>query len=897
MMTEHASHLLELVFEQMPVGLVVLDANLRVQRFNQTWAAFVHRYSPRHSRQLAIGTPFFDLIPGTEGVIMPLFEQVLAGDTVQEEASPLEIAGVISYWNVVAAPLREHTQVIGIVLVATDVTAQVQNELDQRQLRTQLEELVAARTRQLSTLLDVSRHVAATLDMEQLLGIILDQLKVVLDYTAATVFSLEGEDLRILSHRGPIPPAAIAELRFSLASAGVNREVIERQEPLIIDDVRGDTPLARTFQATAGPQLETTFGYVRSWMGVPMLVKERVIGMLTLDHSEPDVYTPAQAHLALAFAQQAAVALDNARLYDEARWRADETRTLLAVQQVLTSRLDPDAVLQLIAEEACRLTGASFGTVFLRDGDALRVAVLSPSTTDNGTEQPLSALTSEPEHAIYVGYRMPIHGSATGLALLTGQTVRINDPHDPRVHRDAMQRAQIACLLGVPLMSGKHAIGVISVGNKQSGTFTDDDERVLTMLAPGAVIALENARLYQAEQERRREAEQRRRIAEGLRDILTALNSDRPLHDILDTILAQSRHVLGASAVIIFQLSSDALLSAQASVGIHETATAAFTIPVGQGATGQAVARRQPIAIPHTRAYLTRLTTHEPALQPGQRAILENLINRYAALLAVPLIIKNEVYGALSLYYDEERDFSDEEISLVVAFADQAALAIESARFSEQAQHAAAQEERQRLARELHDAVTQTLFSASLIAEVLPRLWERKPEEGQRRLQELRQLTRGALAEMRTLLLELRPSALVEANLGDVLRQLGEAVTGRARLPVSVTVDASTASGSRATLPPDVQVGLYRIAQEALNNVIKHANANQVTIHLSIQPAQVMLQIADDGCGFDPAQVGTGHFGLRIMRERAAAIGATMHVDSRPDCGTRLTVLWPKEIL
>lgn len=754
-------------------------------------------------------------------------------------------------------------------------------------------ELVEARTRQLSTLLDVSRHVASTLDMEQLLGVILDQLRVVLDYTAATIFSLEGTDLRILSHRGPIPPDDIAGLRLSLHNAGVNREVVQRREPVIIPDVRGDSSLARAFQVTAGAQLHTTFGYVRSWMGVPLMVKERTVGMLTLDHSQPDAYTPSQARLALAFAHQAAVAMDNARLYDETRRRADETRTLLSVQQALTSRLDPDAVLQMIAEEACRLTGASFGTVFLREGEDLRISVLAAVNPEAGSDQPVPILSTEPEHGMYIGYRMPIAGSATGLAMLSGQIVRIDRPDDPRVNQEAMRQAGIDCLLGVPLMSAHSPIGVISVGNKRAGMFTADDERVLSMLAPGAVIALENARLYQAEQERRWEAEQRRRIAEGLRDILTALNSDRPLDDILATIVDQARQILGASAVVIFQLNGGGKLTARACVGISPDDIAGLTIPVGQGATGIAVEQRRPVAISDTRAAFAQIAQTAPtAPEPGLQSLLERLVNRYRALLTVPLIIKTDVYGAISLYYDESRNFSDEEISLVVAFADQAALAIESARFSEQVQQHAAQEERQRLARELHDAVTQTLFSASMIAEVLPRLWERKPEEAHRRLQELRQLTRGALAEMRALLLELRPTALVEANLGDVLRQLGEAVTGRTRLPVTVTVEDSTQSGSREVLPPDVQVGLYRIAQEALNNTVKHADASQVTIHLRLHPEQVHLCIEDDGCGFDASQIGTGHFGLRIMHERANAIGATMELASQPGCGTCITLTW-----
>ncbi len=196
--------------------------------------------------------------------------------------------------------------------------------------------------------------------------------------------------------------------------------------------------------------------------------------------------------------------------------------------------------------------------------------------------------------------------------------------------------------------------------------------------------------------------------------------------------------------------------------------------------------------------------------------------------------------------------------------------------------------ERTRLARDLHDAVTQTLFSTTLIAEVIPDLWVLDQPEAHRRLEELRQLTRGALAEMRTLLVELRPNALIEIPLPVLLRQLTEAMTGRARIPVHVTVDGNAPD---RRLPSDVQVGLYRIAQEALNNVAKHANATQALVTLR-QDDSVRLTVADDGAGFDPNAVGADHLGLRIMRERAEAIGARFSLYSEPGEGTHVSVVW-----
>jgi signal transduction histidine kinase len=198
--------------------------------------------------------------------------------------------------------------------------------------------------------------------------------------------------------------------------------------------------------------------------------------------------------------------------------------------------------------------------------------------------------------------------------------------------------------------------------------------------------------------------------------------------------------------------------------------------------------------------------------------------------------------------------------------------------------------ERNRLARDLHDAVTQTLFSASLIAEVLPDIWNMSQAEGWKRLEELRQLTRGALAEMRTLLMELRPGALTEIPLPDLLRQLCESLIGRARLPIQLCVE-----GTRK-LPPDLQICLYRITQEALNNIVKHAKATQVCVTLKIHQ-KVTLMIVDNGSGFDPAHVSPDHLGLKIMCERAGALGAKFEIHSELGEGTQILISWaPEEI-
>ena len=261
--------------------------------------------------------------------------------------------------------------------------------------------------------------------------------------------------------------------------------------------------------------------------------------------------------------------------------------------------------------------------------------------------------------------------------------------------------------------------------------------------------------------------------------------------------------------------------------------------------------------------------------------------------IAVPIRIGQSLAGVLNITSHSTHPLDEQDLFAAQTLADQLAIAVENSRLYEHAHELAASRERQRLAHDLHDAVSQTLFSVSLIAEVLPRIYERDVTQGTQRLEELRQLTRGALAEMRTLLLELRPTALSEADLPDLLRQLGEAVTGRSRIPVEVQVSMSLGVSS------EVRVALYRIAQEALNNVAKHSRAERARVilrEITDDEGQALeLIVEDEGGGFDVGEGRSGRLGLGIMAERAAAIGARLEVKSRPGEGTCIRVVWHRQ--
>jgi signal transduction histidine kinase len=201
-------------------------------------------------------------------------------------------------------------------------------------------------------------------------------------------------------------------------------------------------------------------------------------------------------------------------------------------------------------------------------------------------------------------------------------------------------------------------------------------------------------------------------------------------------------------------------------------------------------------------------------------------------------------------------------------------------------QQTAILEERARLARDLHDAVSQTLFSASLLADTAPRIWEKDQTIATQNLNQLGRLLRGALAEMRTLLFELRTEAMKDQTLGQLLGPLTEAARARARAEVDLQVE-----GDRP-LPPSVTMALHRIAQESLNNVAKHAEAATIDVDLSGSPEGVVLRISDDGRGFDPGHIPPGHLGVGIMTERAREVGAVLTIESQRGRGTQVVVTW-----
>jgi PAS domain S-box-containing protein len=369
-------------------------------------------------------------------------------------------------------------------------------------------------------------------------------------------------------------------------------------------------------------------------------------------------------------------------------------------------------------------------------------------------------------------------------------------------------------------------------------------------------------------------AERRLREVEALYRADEVLHRSLHLEDVLRGLVDVATGILGAdkTTVLVWDERHERLVPG-ATRGFRPDSVARMSHAPGEGITGRVALANRPIAVedaPRDPRVAHHITDPE-----GIRSLLH-----------VPIDVAGEVFGVFGVNYCVPHVFTADETRMLESLARRAAMAIENARLYERAQQVATLEERQRLARELHDALTQTLFAANLIAEALPNVWRVDIDEAEQALAELRRLTWGALAEMRTLLLELRPAALANSPLPDLLQQLGDAVSGRSQLRIDVhTV-------GRRHLPIDVHVAFYRVAQEALNNIVKHAEATRVRISLRLTRQGVRLTVADNGRGFDTSSAPPGRLGLGIMHERATATGAELQIASQCGRGSEIRMLW-----
>lgn len=560
--------------------------------------------------------------------------------------------------------------------------------------------------------------------------------------------------------------------------------------------------------------------------------------------------------------------------YDHLEQRvAERTRALAilnAIVTVVNSSLDLQETLDLSLTETLGLLHMEAGAIHFYEPAHEQLLI---QVHQGLSERYVAALT-----------RCPVTDILPHENFLTAEPIIVPDLNaEPTAY--ALARAENLQALAIfPLRAKEEFLGTFTLATWHGPRhFPREERELLRAISDQVGVAIENARLYEQQFERRREAEQRRQVAESLRDVLTVLNSNRSLTEILDHITNQTKRLLGTDVVAIYRLDTeDNLLKIQAARGLPPDYIAHMTIPLGQGIVGRAAQSREPVALSHLDVMQHDEIFSNTTTQP----LIDYLQSHCRAILGVPLIIKDEVYGGIVLYYPETRHFSQEELQLAVSFGNQAALAIENSRLFHQAEQAATLEERQRLARELHDSVTQSLYGVTMYAEATARLLSGgNIELATEHMRAVRATAQEALQEMRLLLFELRPPILEQEGLAAALQARIDTVEGRAGVQTTLKI------GEIPPLPPDVEQGLYRIAQEALNNVLKHAQAHEVAVELSRQNGQVVLEITDDGHGFDTIMARqNGGLGLHTMTERASQIGGQLSILTAPGAGTRIRV-------
>jgi PAS domain S-box-containing protein len=370
---------------------------------------------------------------------------------------------------------------------------------------------------------------------------------------------------------------------------------------------------------------------------------------------------------------------------------------------------------------------------------------------------------------------------------------------------------------------------------------------------------------------------EQRMFAEALHECALVLTRTQKLEEGLDSILGIVGRVMQHDAAYILVIDGSSINAIRTS-GFSANDTAALSAQLQQGN----------LALEAFRPLYEVTTTRRPLVTNVEMTPADHLSlpGSMDALLAVPLIVEDEVIGLLIVMRHTLEFYNERDSQHLQAFAYHAASTIRNAQLYQQAQELAALQERQQLARDLHDAVAQTLFTASVLVEVLPLKWENEPEQVPEGMEQLNQLIKGALSEMRTLILELRPNNVETTPLTQLLAHLVNAVQGRKQMTITMNLDGEP------VLPAEVHMGVYRLAQEALNNMTKHSRATRTSVEMHGSEGQVELRIRDDGIGFSPEHRSSG-LGLQMMRERAEALEAVLKITSSEGAGTEVYVRWP----
>ena len=730
-----------------------------------------------------------------------------------------------------------------------------------------------------------SRHSA---DLQEILQMILEQSDHLVDCDACALWLLAGDTLHVVASRGFPDPERVGQLHFNLKAHPNLRRLLEAGRPVVSADVQTAEP----YGATAA--LEGLQACVQA----PLVYRDRPIGLLLLLKAQPDFYTDNDARFTMAFAGQAAMAIENARLYAEARRQALQLEAASQAGQKVTSILELDELLA----EVVRLIRETFGYyhvhLFLVDGQSNEIVLRASS---GHADESLKA------H----GLRLKIgEQGITGWVAGTGQPLLCNDVRqEPRYHpHELLPETQAE--LAVPLRVGDVVMGVLDVQSDQRDAFHDDDVTALQTLADQVASAIENAHLFE---QTRRQYETMRALHDISLEIASRLDTD----EVLAAILKQATRLLSALG------SSLGILDRQAQ-GVRLIAIQnlppeyqGVLLRLGEGAAGQAVATGEPCIVNDYR----RWTERSPIFDRSP----------YDAVVSVPLRWEGEVFGALSVVdQGQRRPFTEEDVQLLSLFADLATIALKNAElhtaameFSQQLEQKVEQrtqelaqargelahkadelqrlltvtvhvqeEERTRIAQDLHDGsnqlITGTLYEIQAAQESIV---GQRPGVALQKLEIAKGLLRRMEAENRQIISGLRPPVLDAQGLAPALKWHAAGFQKQFGIACALKI-----LGQPTRLAPEAETAVYRIVQEALNNVATHARAQRVQIRVEFRPTQLRVVVEDDGVGFDYESViveAPGRMGLIGIRERAQRIGGQIEIESVLGQGTRLTLKAP----
>jgi signal transduction histidine kinase len=560
-------------------------------------------------------------------------------------------------------------------------------------------------------------------------------------------------------------------------------------------------------------------------------------------------------------AAERAVNVITVRLEDEVRAQEDSRARLVALQRIgaaVTSSLDLDTALETIVQEAASLFGASSARLRLVDDNG-ETLVLKAGAGELGSSE---------------AGAVPIESTLAGLCFRSGEPVFSDDVEaDPRADQTLRLATQARSLLCVPMMSRGLAIGVLSIANLAERPFDDADSEMLSLLADHAATAVVNGRLFEQAQGQITELEILNRVS-------AVVSASLELETVYGAIHQEIARIMVADAFLIMLRNATGGIDLAYIVDEGVRFASRNDVPL-PAAYVETIERRVPMII-------------EANLHPdfGSWERYGDMGRRVQSLLVAPLVRGGEAIGLISTQSYLPRSYRPRDVALFITIANVAAVAIENARLYDQAHDLAVAEERNRLAREIHDTLAQGLVSIILQLEALSAALDAHSPL-QRRVNRAMELARINLDEARRSVRNLRAAPLAQQSLPDALRQLAE--EHRQDCGGEVLVELPM---SMPHMHAEIESALFRLAQEALTNCRKHAEAALVWIELSFDD-MVRLTIADNGVGFDIdswlKQSPTQRFGLHGMRERVARLGGVFQILPRPGGGTLLTAIVPLE--